>query len=77
MNRAARLMSLAHGGQILVSDATAVLVRDRVGLRALGEHRLRGLRGRMSVYQVVVDGLPSEFSVLRPDESFAGNLPTN
>jgi class 3 adenylate cyclase len=49
VNRAARLMSLAHGGQVLVSDATEVLLRDRVVLRPLGEHRLRGLRGRISV----------------------------
>ena len=54
-------MSLAHGGQVLVSDAAEVLLRSRVALRPLGEHRLRGLRGRMSVYQVVADGLPAEF----------------
>ena len=75
VNRAARLMSLAHGGQVLVSDATEVLLRDRVALRPLGEHRLRGLRGRMSVYQVVADGLPADFPVLRSVDSFAGNLP--
>ena len=75
VNRAARLMSLAHGGQVLVSDATEVLLRNRVALRPLGEHRLRGLRGRMSVYQVVADGLPTEFPVLRSVDYFAGNLP--
>ena len=75
VNRAARLMSLAHGGQVLVSESTAVLLRDRVTLRPLGEHRLRGLRGRMSVYQVVADGLPADFSVLRNVDLFAGNLP--
>ena len=75
VNRAARLMSLAHGGQVLVSDATEVLLRNRVTLRPLGEHRLRGLRGRMSVYQVVADGLPTEFPVLRSVDYFAGNLP--
>ena len=75
VNRAARLMSLAHGGQVLVSDATEVLLRNRVALRPLGEHRLRGLRGRMSVYQVVADGLPAEFPVLRSVDDFAGNLP--
>ena len=58
VNRAARLMSLAHGGQVLVSDATEVFLRERVPLRPLGEHRLRGLRGRMSVYQVDAAGLP-------------------
>jgi predicted ATPase/DNA-binding CsgD family transcriptional regulator len=75
VNRAARLMSLAHGGQVLVSDATEVLLRNRVALRPLGEHRLRGTRGRMSVYQVVAGGLPAEFPVLRSVDYFAGNLP--
>ena len=50
------VMSIVHGGQVLVSDATEVLLRDRVGLRPLGEHRLRGLRGRISVYQVLAQG---------------------
>src|SRR5207237_5999370 len=75
VNRAARLMALAHGGQVLVSDAAEVLLRNRVALRPLGEHRLRGLRGRMSVYQVDADGLPTEFPVLRSVDYFAGNLP--
>jgi predicted ATPase/DNA-binding CsgD family transcriptional regulator len=75
VNRAARLMALAHGGQVLVSDATEVLLRNTVAVRSLGEHRLRGLRGRMSVYQVVADGLPTEFPVLRSVDYFTGNLP--
>jgi class 3 adenylate cyclase len=74
VNRTARLTSLAHCGQVLVSDTTEVLLRDRVALRPLGEHRLRGVRGRMSVYQVVVDGLPSEFGELRSAGEGAGNL---
>ncbi len=75
VSRAARLLSLAHGGQVLVSDATEVLLRDRVTLRSLGEHRLRGRHGRMSVYQVVADGLPLDFPVLRSTDDFPGNLP--
>ncbi|MGZ4765184.1 MAG: ATP-binding protein, partial [Ilumatobacteraceae bacterium] len=75
VNRAARLMSAAHGGQIVVSDTTKVLLRDRLALRPLGDHRLRGLGRRMSVHQVVADGLPSEFPSLRSLGSFAGNLP--
>src|SRR3954471_13662319 len=47
VNRAARLMALAHGGQILVSDAAEVLMRDRLTMRSLGEHPLRGMRGRV------------------------------
>ncbi|MDQ1384625.1 MAG: hypothetical protein QOG65_2004, partial [Actinomycetota bacterium] len=75
VNRGARLMSLAHGGQVLVSDATEVLLRNHVHLRPLGEHRLRGLRGRMSVYQLVVHGLPADFPMLRSGDSLRGNLP--
>ena len=75
VNRAARLMALGHGGQVLVSDAAEVLVRGRVALRSLGEHSLRGLRGRIAVFQVVADGLASEFPVLRSVDNFAGNLP--
>ncbi len=75
VSRAARLMSVAHGGQVVVSDTTEVLLRSRVALRPLGEHRLRGLRGRMTVYQIVADGLRAEFPVLRSVDFFAGNLP--
>jgi predicted ATPase/DNA-binding NarL/FixJ family response regulator len=75
VNRAARLMSTAHGGQIVVSDTTKVLLRDRLALRPLGEYRLRGLGRRMTVHQIVADGLESEFPPLRSLGSFAGNLP--
>ncbi|MBI2709120.1 MAG: adenylate/guanylate cyclase domain-containing protein [Actinobacteria bacterium] len=75
VGRAARLMSLAHGGQVVVSDATEVLLRDRVALRPLGDHRLRGLRGRMTVYQLIAEGLRSEFPVIGSVDSIAGNLP--
>ena len=44
VNRAARLMSVAHGGQVVVSASTSSLVRDgSVELVDLGEHRLRDL----------------------------------
>ncbi|HYA43992.1 MAG TPA: adenylate/guanylate cyclase domain-containing protein, partial [Acidimicrobiales bacterium] len=75
VNRAARLMALAHGGQVLVSDTAEVLVRSRVALRPLGDHVLQGLRRRFPVFQVMADGLPSEFPVLRSVDRFAGNLP--
>jgi Adenylate and Guanylate cyclase catalytic domain len=75
VNRAARLTALAHGGQILVPDATEVLLRNRMSLRPLGEHVLRGLRGQISAFQVIADDLHAEFPVLRSTERFAGNLP--
>ena len=75
VNRAARLMSAAHGGQIVVSDTTKVLLQDQLSLRPLGDHRLRGVGRRMAVHQVVADGLASEFPPLRSLGSFTGNLP--
>lgn len=42
VNRAARLMALAHGGQVLVSGTAEVLVHSQVTLRPLGDHLLRG-----------------------------------
>src|SRR6267378_189613 len=57
LNRAARIMSAAHGGQVLLSAATAELVRghlpEGVSLRELGEHRLKGLLNPERLLQVV------------------------
>ena len=75
VDRAARLTALAHGGQVLVSDTAEMLLRNRLSLRPLGEHVLRGLRGRISVFQLVTDGLRTGFPVLRSAEQIAGNLP--
>ena len=79
VNRAARLSSAAHGGQIVASAATADLVRDelteRVELVDLGEHRLRDLGRPERILQVLDPELPSEFPPLRSLEAHPGNLP--
>jgi predicted ATPase len=79
VNRAARLMGVAHGGQVVCSSATAGLVGialpEGVGLVDLGEHRLRDLSGRLRVFQVCGPGLMSRFPPLRSLEGFPGNLP--
>jgi predicted ATPase/class 3 adenylate cyclase/DNA-binding CsgD family transcriptional regulator len=75
VDRAARLTSIAHGGQIVVSDTTELLLRGRMTLRSLGEHRLRDLDRRMTVYQIVADGLPSDFPGVRGVTTRIGNLP--
>ncbi len=59
VNRAARLMAIGHGGQVLVSSVTAELVGDGVVLVDLGEHRLRDLDRPMHVFQVVSRGFGS------------------
>jgi class 3 adenylate cyclase len=79
LNRAARLMGVAHGGQVVCSQATTDLARDvlaeGVAFRDLGEHRLRDLTRAERVFQVCSDGLDVEFPVLTSLDSFPGNLP--
>ena len=76
VNRAARLMGVAHGGQIVVSSVTSGLVRDgTVELIDLGEHRLRDLASAERVFQLTHPGLLVGFPPLRSLEAFAGNLP--
>ena len=68
LNRAARIMSIAHGEQTLLSAATAELVRgdlpDGVTLRDMGEHRLKGLPHPERVLQIVASGLRADFPPL-------------
>jgi predicted ATPase/class 3 adenylate cyclase/Tfp pilus assembly protein PilF len=68
VNRAARIMSVAQGQQILLSAATAELVSDAlpdgVALRDLGEHRLKGLLNLERLLQIVASGLRTEFPPL-------------
>ena len=65
VHRAARIGSAAHGGQILLSEATrALLADDRpdgVALRDLGAYRLKDLNEPVRLYQLVPDGLRSDF----------------
>jgi predicted ATPase/class 3 adenylate cyclase len=79
VNRAARVMSTAHGGQVLASLASAELVRDAgldgVELVDLGEHHLRDLARAEHLFQLVGSGLPSEFPPLRTLDAFPTNLP--
>jgi predicted ATPase/class 3 adenylate cyclase len=79
LNRAARIMAAAHGGQLLVSLATEELARDALdaGLRLvdLGEHRMRDLGRPERVFQVGAPGLPETFPPLRSLENLPGNLP--
>ena len=51
LNRAARLMAAAHGGQVVVSDAAAQL-SGWAGLVDLGEHRLKDLASPERVWQL-------------------------
>ncbi len=79
LNRAARLLAIGHGAQVLVSGTTVALVADDLPptseLVDLGEHRLRDLDRPEHVYQLVSAGLRREFPPLRSGSSRATNLP--
>jgi len=79
LNRCARLMAAGHGGQALVSGATALLVGDDLpegcALVDLGEHRLRDLARPVRIFQLTGPGLRDQFPPLRTLEAFTGNLP--
>ncbi|HKY50325.1 MAG TPA: adenylate/guanylate cyclase domain-containing protein, partial [Candidatus Limnocylindria bacterium] len=79
LSRTSRLLSAGHGGQILLSHATEELVRDdlppTVGLRDLGERRLRDLIRAERIFQAVDPGLPSEFPPLKTLDATPNNLP--
>jgi predicted ATPase/class 3 adenylate cyclase len=79
LNRAARLMSVGHGRQILLSAATVELVRDQlpaeITLVDLGMHRLKDLIRPEHVFQLAHPALTSAFPPLRSLDAYPNNLP--
>ena len=78
VNRAARIMAVAHGGQILLSDVSAAIARSGAGgvaLSDLGLHRLRDLIEPERLWQVVHPDLVAQFPRLRSVDAFSNNLP--
>ena len=73
LNRAARVMSAGHGGQILLDGVTAGLLSD-VDLVDLGPRRLRDLAKPVELFQVRVPGLRTEFPPLKTVDATPGNL---
>jgi predicted ATPase/class 3 adenylate cyclase len=79
LNRVARLLSAAYGGQVLLSLPAQELVRDQLptgtSLRDLGEHRLKDLFRPERVFQLLAPEVPSEFPPLRTLDAYRNNLP--
>jgi len=77
--RVQRVMSTAYGGQILVSNASAELIRSELGegisLRDMKENRLKGLPNPEQLWQVVVADLPQDFPPLQTLNDVPNNLP--
>jgi len=80
VHRAARVAAAAHGGQILLSDATRALLEqslpDGASLRDVGRHRLKGLPTVEHIFQLRADGLPSDFPPISSVDARPNNLPT-
>jgi predicted ATPase len=79
VHRGARIGGVGHGAQILLSGSTRALVAgdlpEGVGLRDLGEHRLKDLSRVESIHQLVVPGLPADFPPLKSLDARPNNLP--
>ena len=69
VNRTARLVDVGHGGQILVSNVTAELLREKcphlTSLRQLGKYELKDLGQPETIFQLDLEGAQNEFSALR------------
>jgi predicted ATPase/class 3 adenylate cyclase len=80
VHRAARVASAGHGGQVLVSETTRVLVDHALppglALKDLGMHRLKDLARPERLFQLTVEGIPDDFPPLKTLESTPNNLPT-
>ncbi len=81
VHRAARVAAVGHGGQVLVSESAAVLVRDGLppgaALADLGVHRLKDLGRPERIFQLQAAGLPAGFPLLRSlgNPALPNNLP--
>src|SRR5438067_7247561 len=79
VHRAARISAAAHGGQVILSDATRGLVErappSESSLRDLGPHRLRDITEPAHLYDIVIEGLPSDFPPPRTVDARPNNLP--
>ena len=69
VHRAARIAATAHGGQIVLSDATRRLTASRLpadmSLRDLGWHRLKDIEAPERIFQLIASGLEERFPALK------------
>jgi class 3 adenylate cyclase/uncharacterized membrane protein YdcZ (DUF606 family) len=75
----ARIGAAGHGGQVLLSGATADIVGatlpEGVSLRELGQFELKGVTGAHRVFQLLAPDLPTEFPALRTSARLLGGPP--
>jgi predicted ATPase/class 3 adenylate cyclase len=79
VHHAARVMSSAHGGQVMLSQTTRDLVEhdlpEGVSMRDMGEHRLKDIERPSRLFQLVIEGLPADFPPLKTSSDHLHNLP--
>jgi predicted ATPase/class 3 adenylate cyclase len=79
VHRAARIADAAHGGQVILSDATRGLVQRALpvgaSLRDLGVHHLRGIVDPERLHELVIEGLATDFPPPRTLDARPNNLP--
>jgi predicted ATPase/class 3 adenylate cyclase/Tfp pilus assembly protein PilF len=79
LNRVARLLSLAYGGQVLLSSGTTALLQGklppRLELQDRGRHRLKDLAHPEHVYQLCLPDLLNTFPPLKSLDARPNNLP--
>lgn len=79
VHHTARIMSAAHGGQTLLSQTTRDLVAQHLPVGTflvdLGEHRLKDLQRPSHLYQLSLEGLPTDFPSLKTLDTHPNNLP--
>lgn len=79
LNRLGRLLSVSHGGQILLTQATYELAYDllppEINLIDKGVHRLKDLIRPEHIYEVTTADLPANFPPLQTLDAFPHNLP--
>ena len=74
VHRSARIMSAAHGGQVVLSRSTVALLEPgSVELKELGQHRLKDLTAPVPLHQLVTNGSSTEFPPLKT--LYRTNLP--
>ena len=74
---AARVAASAHGGQVVVTDATRSRLGEQRRLRELGEHRLKDIPDPLALFQLGDGGFPplrtiSSTNLPRPPSSLVG-----
>jgi len=77
VNRAARLLAIGHGGQVLISGVTAELLQNEASpdIIDLGIHRLKDLTEPEHIFQLRIDGADTEYSPLLSLDALPNNLP--